>query len=64
MEKAEIKHKLLRFFYWFGAACLVMVLIRLLSSGQLNPMADQAASYGLVTGVLSLLIGFLFDRFF
>ncbi|HKK75153.1 MAG TPA: hypothetical protein VJ953_08785 [Saprospiraceae bacterium] len=64
MDKAEIKHRLLRFFYLFGAGCLVMVLIRLLSSGQINPMGDQAASYGLVTGLLSLLVGYLFDRFF
>lgn len=64
MEKAEIKHRLLRFFYLFGIGCLVMVFIRLVSSGQVNPLQDQAASYGLVTGLLSLLTGYLFDRFF
>lgn len=64
MEKPELKQKLLRFFYLFGIACLVMVFIRLGSSGQWNPLQDQAATYGMVTGLVSLIAGALFQRFF
>lgn len=62
MEKAAIKYRFIRFCYWFGSGCLVMVAIRLQTLGQLNPVGDQAATYGLITGLTSLLVGFFAHR--
>lgn len=64
MNKPELKRRLVRFFYLFGLGCLVMVLIRLFSSGQIKLVGDQPATYGLISGLASLIIGYLFARFF
>jgi hypothetical protein len=64
MEKPELKQRMQRFFNWFGIACLLMVMIRLGNTGQFNPRQDQVAIIGLAIGLLSLLLGVLFKRFF
>jgi hypothetical protein len=63
MDKAtEIKYRIIKFFALFAVACIAMMIIRLGTIGEYNPIGDQAARAALITAVISGMAAFIGKR--